>query len=549
MEAEPQSDLLRQHYPDLASGRFITVADFEEPEQANLFRIEPERRAGDVRVEPRAGIAATGGTCLRFVLRSPDSKLVVDNSRAKDWVLPRRWRPYNLLLMNVFCPVTHLELSVRITSGSDGRERQSRTDVVMHKGWNLVRLDLNEAAEHVALDDVRELALSAPQVTKPLEFKLDDLLLADNRLTVSGDPDGAEGTLFVVRDGRQFRVGAVDRFELVFSAGQIVRWYATANDPARLNDLVGAGSVLGPVPVILPKAFADGGEVPFPSASPHLGDTVRTEQRVTEANAVRVVIDATWAAEQGDAARQWSYAIYPSGQVFLTVVSTLPKNAGDEVGLLVSRLYEPGLEVTVGRDNGSSESPEPGGQACIGCRDGECASLLFTVQGSPRAAIMQPVSDALDRRLGVVSSGGRLTSDRIKWSGLLSVWSTGACASPDQGAIVGAWEMPAMPDMLAGHLDVETEGDANKDGYNERLGCFIVAPEGNSVQMRIGGGDRPVRWPAFVVRGTAGKEVWVYVNQVVHEPVARDREGNVLFQLGEVVEQPATVEVYVGEAS
>ncbi|MCH7702954.1 MAG: hypothetical protein IID37_14825, partial [Planctomycetes bacterium] len=231
-----QSDRLMAYYPDLRTGRFAVVADFEHPRHMELFQLAGDSAVAELGLLIDGGVAATGGRCLQAVFGDRGDTLLADSSTARNWFLKRDWRDYNLLLMSVHSPSDGVELELSIVAGST---KPMHTLLPLHAGWNVIRLDLHEVGESIPLDSVRALRWSVVDADRPIELRFDDIILADNREEVMGSSTGDDGKLYLQRDGRRWRIGAAGRFELGFANGQIVAWYDLESDPNRLRTLVG----------------------------------------------------------------------------------------------------------------------------------------------------------------------------------------------------------------------------------------------------------------------------------------------------------------------
>ena len=108
---------------------------------------------------------------------------------------------------------------------------------------------------------------------------------------VYGDPNGAEGSLYVLRKGRRFHVGVAKRFELVFSRGVLASWYDLSVDPDKTIDLAGGGTA-GPVLTALDDTGVPSGPTGIDSWT-HLGKNVQTQQQIAETNSLAVTIKGT----------------------------------------------------------------------------------------------------------------------------------------------------------------------------------------------------------------------------------------------------------------
>lgn len=551
---QTRTDLLRRHYPDLESGRFAVVADFEEQTQLELFHLGGVAAGGGDIERSADGVEATGGHCLTVQFRSADSELVADNSNARAWVLKRDWRPYTLLLMNVHCPIAGIELEFELVSGPESQPSRSVAQWVLQAGWNALRLDLGDVAHRVVLDDIRELRWSAPGAGQPVALRIDDVLLADNRTTVFGALDGPDGALYVQREGRRINVGSTGRFELAFAHGQIVGCFALDSDPARMNNLVADDSALGPMVVRLP---ADG---PGDSDSQWqwlLGDAPTAEllavqQRVLEFNTVRVIVECVWSRPAPEGARdrmnlaRWLYVIYPTGQVYVTLAwnSAGTSVSAEEIGLAVTRRMqgEPRVELHAPGQLGDVPDLARRSYACVA--EGG-ASLFFMLHDGACGPTLQPVPGGNGARLNLVAYGGGPACVGKAWSALLGVGPAGDC---DKSAIVArarAYGAMDALEVVIGALNRDSAGDLDQDGFNERLGAYMLTTESRRTQVKIRGASWPVDGPVFAVQAALEEEAWVYVNHVIHQPVVRDAHGAVLFQIPERVERDMIVEVYL----
>lgn len=554
-ESLTQSDLLQRHYEDLSGGRFAILADFESSAHAEIFRVED----GGLVLDPEGGIAATGKTCLSVYLPDEKSQLIADNSAAKTWLVKRDWRMYDLFILNVFSPVPELQLDLAIVSGADATVREAHSLIPLVGGWNLLRLDLNEASDFIALDDVRQLRFSASGSTEPVELKFDDILLANNRLDVFGSAEGPTGEMYVVREGRRLSVGAADRFELGFANGQIVRWYALEDDPLRLRDLVGAGNTLGPMPVVLPEN--EGLDEAAVSLQPVgfgvLGKTVQARQRVVEANEVRVVVECIWTFADGESSlgddapqQRWRYVIYPSGQVYVTVESPADYEgfSPGHVGLVVSRFPIENMVVDI-HEPAQLRDPPSLRHVCYGWSSTEAggAGLLYVLHDSRKGPRMRVVRSAEEQRVGFLACGGAIDRPVDRWHCLLHLWHPEANGVGWQVAAV-AYAGKRKMEFLVGGLAKDSSGDENRDGFDEQSGATVLEPDGNRVQFKLDGRTQPLVSPVFRVANSVGREAWVYVNYVVYENTARDADGDLLFQLPGTIDREMVVEVYLRQA-
>lgn len=556
-----RAERLQACYSDLESGRFAVIADFEQVPHMELFRlIAPSHRA-EAYLSLDTGLPASGQRCLRFTLAGPNDVLVASNDRVTSWFLKRDWRDYDLLLMQLDAPRNGLELDVSIASGTGEQQTSIHTRRLLNKGWNLLRLDLAEIAEHLALDDVSELRWSLPDVHEPVELGLDDVLLTNNTKDLFGDADTDTGEIYLRQRGLRWALGASGRYELGFAGGQIVQWFDLADDPHRLKNRI-AGAVLGPSPIVLPGDELND-EVGTTEVSDFsvLGETVIARQRVLEASPIRAVVQGEWwFAPRGqvppsDAAFQrWTYAMYPSGNVYVHVECTTAHEdwKPQELGLAVSFADRGDLEH---HEHPPARLRDPGRLRHVAFAyaapvDMDAPGLLFVMHDARRAPVLDLFRDEEAGRDILVASGGTIRRPSDGWTALINLWPRENCAATSPADRALDYSYPAdRLDVRVGSLVTHDPGDADGDGFNEQLGHYALAPDGPQLRFQLDGREQPMFYPAFVVKESAGREAWVYVDSTILSPAGRDADGNVLFQIPRVVDDTVTVEVYLRGAS
>jgi len=197
-----QSDRLMRAYPDLQNGRFAVIADFENPAHMELVQFVGASPGAKCELKRKVGRKDTGRYGLRLETASPDDTLTLNNDNAAHWSLTRDWRPYDLLLMSIESPRPDLRASVLIAAGSSEHPPAVESSFLLERGWNLLRFDLEEIAEHLPLDDVRELKLSVAGAERPVRVHIDDIILTGNRRDLFGTAQDTKGRLYVEQVGR-----------------------------------------------------------------------------------------------------------------------------------------------------------------------------------------------------------------------------------------------------------------------------------------------------------------------------------------------------------
>ncbi|MBN1489938.1 MAG: hypothetical protein JXA69_08480 [Phycisphaerae bacterium] len=552
---EPVADRLMAAYPDLSSGRFLIVADFEAVEQGAIFRLAPPTAAGYVGIVGEQARAETGAGSLKVRLATAEQELVVEDTGQGPWTLPRDWGRFNLLLMSVYSPRPVAGAVFRACSGPEKTVEYARDGIVLREGWNLIRIDIGDMAQRIDIADVRQLRFGFTELDRPIELYVDDMVLADNASDVFGSRTSQPGDLYVRVEGRRFRVGVVERFELVFARGRIVEWYDLGSDPDRVRNLTGGGP-LGPTPVMLGLA-ADGSlQIDERGGWERLGPAAESMQRLVETSPVRVVLwgewrfgtpDAVTAAEAEGPFHRWVYTIYPTGKVCLEFAGTLAATgtAVREVGYLVSCADGEGFEPL-------GPGPQTDGEALsyvLFCRDEPGGpDLLYAFQRAATAPKARAVRHDADPRLGMLFHGGPADAVAV-WSAMFNVWPSDVDTRRQAEPIVLDYANPLPIAVDAGRLVRTDAGDTDNDGFNEARGHYTLEPEGNAVRVRLDGRHRMRFGPAFKIVDVAGRDVWAYVDGLEIRPIARDEEDNAIFQIPRVIDKETLVEVTTRERS
>ncbi len=537
-----QTDRLMRAYPELRGGRrFVVIADFENPAHMELVQLISVSDRPRCVLDRTGGRAETGKACLRFTAGSPDDTIVISNSIAENWYLKRDWRDYDLLLMNIKSPRRSLRAEVEIAAGAPERRLAVHSSVALEKGWNAIRLDLAEVGERIPLDDVREMRLSMSGLDKPTDFYFDDLILTGNREDLFGDSRNTEGALYVQRAGRRWNVGAGGRFELTFANGQIVRWHNLAHDPYRVRNLV-EGTTLGPSPMVI--GASDTGESGFAE----LGKMVVARARITEMNPVRVVITCEWrfvddvdAPLNNQPFQRWVYTIYPTGQVYVAVECTAKTNSwsASQLGLAVtlSSRTGDGLQTRT-----SSESAQPPTFATARTESTD-SFLLYTLSEPHRfVPIRQQVADER-RRVSLVATRPAKGLDVETWVCQLTLGPASEISDRQASARAIDYCEPGGLHLELGSFGAADRPTVGQNGFDQASGCYVIAPDGGQARFVIDGRVRPRFSPAFQIIDTEKLEAWIYVNHLIFDKVARDADGNLIFQLPKTIRDRTTVEV------
>jgi len=586
----PVPDRIRTYYSDLRTGRFAIIADFEEPEQVQIFRVEG---SGNVQLTVSRSRLATGAGALRVMINDPTAALLVDDTDATDWALPRNWQGYELFMASVYAP-RPVVLRVRMISGFEEHRRWTSPPLPMAKGWNLLRLDLQDIARGVDVSDIRQIRFEITSRSWPAEFWLDDLLLADNTKNLFGSPTGLVGSLYVQRRGKRLHVGACGRFELVFREGLLDQWYDLATDPQRRHNLAGSGP-LGPMLVPVDQSGKPAGQMPW-QAWHRLGRHVRVEQRLVEANSLFVTVASTVtfsepsgqdsAAQAGRIAdrpsrqtvqHRYRYTIRPDGRIYFFAEATVatPQWQPQMLALAVMTA-EPAaqpipidpLPAGTGQRPAAKQLPQtaasgPASQAASAPAAGRAESaptrprsLLIRFKSAQGTALLfAPHEPQRFRRTVNLSKPSEKVSlasfllpppaDRtLRIAAMLAVWPADIGDASVAAALGQDYQRPSPPIVQVGTLVRTGSGDLDGDGFDESIGCWLMKPDGPVLRVRWPAG-RLRFWPLVKVLDTAGRKCWAYLDGKILRPIERAGDGQAVFAIPQILSRTALLEVTV----
>ena len=545
-----RSDRLMAAYPSLKSGRFAVIADFEDPRQMELVQLISVSRDAKCVLNWKRGRKETGKGCLALTTGSPNDTVIFNNDHADQWYLKRDWRQYDLLLLSVHAPRANLEFDISIAAGASQHRMGVRSLLPLQKGWNTLRIDLAEVAEHLPLDDVRELRFSIAGVSKPTHIFIDDMILTGSRTTLFGDPDNRTGDFYVQRVGRRWIVAAGGRFALTFANGQIVAWYNTAADPYHQQNLV-RGTTLGPSPVVVEPVNQPNSDF---SA---LGKMVVARPRFLEMNAVRVVIACDWRfIDDPDEPlddrpfQQWVYTIYRTGQIYVTTTCTAATKAwtADELGLAVTiaSTGEDQLQTHAAmaeRASGAPAHPAHGSARIVA----DNSYLLYVLGDTNPSSRMIVQWDRQQQRVSMVALTEAPDTDIRQWRCQILLASSTDVTEKEGLERAIDYGRPAVPTVEVGSII----GDSARRGFDREDAPVAegvrIAPEGGLVRFVIDGTDHPRFSPAFEIVGVRHQEAWVYVNDLIFDATSYNASGNLVFQLPDVIRDRTTVEILFAE--
>lgn len=535
-------DRLMNAYPPMATGRFVVIADFEDPAHMELVSFTTSSPDATFARRETGGRPETGPACLAVRVTGPNDTVVFSNRASSSWYLKRDWRDYDALLMSVYVPARGIDIDVTLQSGTGATTASISTTQRLEPGWNALSFALAEAADHLVMDDVREIHLSFKGVTKPTDVRIDDLILTADRATVFGNPKKEDGKLYAEHVANRLIIGAGGSFELAFDNAQIVQWFDLKKDPHRLHNLL-AGTALGPTPAYVRPPRGDEEAAPLLFA----GRAVLARQRLLEINEVRAVIECIWhfvndpddpIAERPTVRRV--FTIYPTGQMFTSVTA----NAGntdwpkEDIGLAVSIAGGSDAGMSIGIGSTPSTPAGHGAYAWAGSPDSG-GDLLFvaTAAGMPLTIADDP--DASQGLLRLIATGGGPVERQRSWTAQLWLRVPEDDVGSFAAQVAAAYDTP--PDLAVDLGTVDTE--AGKTAFDRATGVYRLRPDGGRVRLKLKP-DQPYTYaPAFSILQTADLDAWIYVDDAIFDRSARDQAGNLIFQIDTPVPRPTTVEV------
>ena len=495
-----------QVYPETVTGRFVSLADFEEAPlagqpghaQVRHFTVSPAGSGAGMKYV--VNITRTGAGALEANLPM-GSSLVYRLPEVHDF------SDYCLLSMAIYSRSVRDDLRVLLVTDRAGWESHP---VLLRTGWNNVLIDIQRLK---VLPDfntrrVREIRLrfagGGKGAAGAVRINLDDIMLIDNRREILPLPEG----LRLIRRGMDYELHLPgDSKPINIHQGHDGLWRMGPLQPVISLIARGEGgpSAFELSPATRPAGRPGTGSVAAPREElDAMGRWRVGEVRVVEHNAVRLRMSNTWYFPT--AAGQW-----PGG------------------------------------DGQSSGASEP---AALGARR---IRWEYTFHGDGRMITDVSINNVGGRRLATVSltaprqamwSDGKrrrrmLVSDFAdvgRWSFLL------AGDGPRGRAYEDNYANPARLAVRMGSRGV-ADGDAGGDGFDETRGCYRLAAEVGHCRFYFhpppgGLADAVVRvtgrWKGKVAASSEGLAL---------RRLVRLGDGSVLFVVPGVLKRPAWVEV------
>lgn len=545
-----QVDRLRAAYPQLRDGHFALIADFETPIHETIFNLMNASGTSTIRSDPAAGRPITGRTALRARLGDPSDCVLVSGESSTEWSLKRDWRDYDVLLMAIQADAAR-ELTLELIAGRDESRRRHTASLSVKAGWNLVSLDLWNAAQVLPMDDVREMKLVCDHGPYPADLAIDDLLLSRDRQWLLGHREQA-GALFIERQGERLNCGVGGLFEWCFFRGRIVGGYDLADDPNRLVNWV-QNANMGPSPgqFVLHALSPDAMIETNADWSP-LNNIAMVQQEIQEANPIRVILRCRGHAKQ-DARHtndsptvfECTYSIYATGcvHVHAALSHTDELTTGKEClswrwnwGRDADWTYEclsPTSSATATENQSATailSGPKTGDRYprwVVSGMVNKSPTRAVILHGSHRGIAFLPRDARAEPNPSANSFHGVLLfgHDLGRLADHAQAMSSESCITVAQG-------VPLKAD----------DSSSGARAIMNRFGCLDFVDEGGAVRVTFDGRKCP-RW-APVVRflDPRRRPYWVYVDHKLTDRTERLEDGSILLQMPSIEGRESAVE-------
>lgn len=469
-----------QAYPETVTGRFTTLADFED---STLLRQRGERQVEQFAIEPAgAGQLSFTDNVTRTGIGAMRANLPAGAQLVYRPAVPHDFSGYTLLQLALHSTAIRDDLRVKLVTDKADWESHH---VLLRAGWNNVLIDLQRLAGRPDFDAkaVKEIRLWFSAADNTTEFGLDDMMLIDNRREIPGTPPGVKLTKFGL-DYKLELPGLGKPLEL--KQGEDGLW--RLGEQQTLVDLTATPSIDG---VLIPAS-----RPATTSAGPReqidmMGKRRLGEVEVLEANALRLRLASTWyfpdSAGQWEslAVRQirWEYTFYADGR---WVTDITLNNAGGE----------------------------------------SISSVVF----------WQPEK--------VAWSDGELSAAKVvsDFAGSAGRWSFIRTGRAERRSIIEAGYLrPPAVKVTMGQIDPSV-GDADGDGFDQSQGCYCLKSAAGNCRFSLALAQGPM--DVYVrVRGKWTGAVTASCQGLSLRSSVRLADGSLLLAIPAVGSRPVAVEV------
>jgi hypothetical protein len=281
------------------------------------------------------------------------------------------------------------------------------------------------------------------------------------------------------------------------------------------------------------------------------------------------VIASEWrfanGSEEDDADRpfqRWRYTIYPSGDVFVHVECTAawPGWEPHQLGLAVNLNRRLGFTTQVHEVAGLND-PEPlrhvAYAAAVGTPPAQAASMLYTLADSRRTPRIIHPDPAKSGRLSFVATGSLSDAPTAEWTCRINLLSASDADEVNLATRAVSYAFPSPLAVQVGQPAMNGDASAaapdpappatvtdaaappappapparGAQSFDPATGCYALRAEDGLVRFSLDAPRHLFLSPAFCIVGSQDKSAWVYVDNMIFEPTARDANGDLIFQL------------------
>ena len=527
-----------QAYPELATGRFISLADFEDSpaygpghRQIEQFYIHPNLPHADRRYV--VNITRTGAGAMEVNL-PPGSALVYNLSEVSDF------SAHTLLSVAIYSREIRDDLKVLLSTDKSGWES---LPVLLRAGWNTVTVDLQRLSGRKDFDahgvrsirfwfesNVPQVAAAPSATTSPappeqagVRFNLDDILLVDNRRQIEPTPPGVR----LLKSGLDYEIHLPGRpGPLHLRQGDDGLWRLGDDQPAvRLLRSTGilpvsptAVSALGKEKAATGEtAVLPTGETPVPGA---VVASSATTFAASSAQVGKPVPPGEDLRAFGDR-RVGEVELLEANPVRLRIANAwyFPLSGGPWLSLNIRQVrwehtfYADGRWVTELLINNAGGDDVPGVRLGLG-------ATVWPPGRTPPAP---------DQLLGLGGGVGR-------WS-----WMVGPDA-PRRGPIEQAYRRPGRIELRIGQRE-PCDGDSDGDGFDESQGCWSLRARAGHCRFRLAPDGADLIDPVIRVHGDWTGPVSASCEGLPLRETVRLSDGSVLLVLPGAHAEPRWVEI------
>jgi len=476
---EPLAVQQSHAYPETITGRFVSLADFEDSpgggrgaDQVKDFSIAPD--AADGWCKFVVNITRTGAAAMEVHLPA-GSELAFSLRQMHNFT------GYTLLSLAMYSQVLRDDLQVTLVS--DGGSWTSPRALVV-PGWNNMLIDIQRLDAAVGFDikAVRTIRLKFSDATAAVDFNIDDIMAVDNRRQIAPRPAG----MTAAKNGLDYVLGIPHLDKPVTIAQGADGLWRMGTHQSILQLAPPGGEIVG-----------DG------EALDLLGQRRIAQVVLLENNAVRLRLAYTWyfPSRKGEWASLgvprvlWELTVYGDGRRVMHV--ELNNAGGQEIGPVRLRLDSAGAWA-----GGPASAIAPAGEG---------------------GAVEQ------EMKLADLKSGAG------RWDYLIAP-PDGQEAIVQQAYLTPGRIRPRLAQDAPGD-------NSRGDHFDQSQGCYVLAAKDGNCRFTIEPPQAGLRNPVFHIIGPWQGKVTANADGRAIPDIVRLDDGSVLFVIEGLIQRATDIEV------